>query len=508
MTRLPQIFAIGLIGFGILSTATAAEPVVVVSLKPLQELLADMACFGEITQDPKLSAALGQLGGGQQLLGVDLTKPIRLCVSSISPKPSGVLLIPVNDSAKFQMLLGSMMKVVGTQNGLTSYRPAGTPITILSKPGATQFAFGLDAASLSNLPETEGLPPVRTDLDVSLNLAKMPQPLKDLVLDKASHPGRRSFESTAQQRGYELGFDASLNALRHLLAEGERLQVGFDVNSKSKTTAVYLDCQAKPNTEMAEALVSFGKMASPFPAGIADASLGRINISIPLNEDLQNGMVSAFEEELRDQGTLDAAQPIVDLLRRSLLRGRLDAFLKFKSQSSGKLQLAGGMGVKDGKELGQFFEQAVKSGGKESKVEIGVATVNGKRIDAVSGDQKLVKTFGDPTVHLSFTDDAVLFNLGPESLSHLKQSLVAAPATATVGSAPITFQFSFSSLIAMGEKDPRVTKLAQEVLVPGTDSVLFEVGSAQPNLLRAKIEFQESAMRFAVQSDKVRRGTR
>lgn len=518
----------------------AAEPALVVSVKSFNELLADSQYLGNVLQQPMLGLALpgviAQATGGKGLKGLEQSKPIGLYVSlSSDGKPQEtVVFVPVTNQKTFSDTLSALFPKSSTENGITQYQPPNSRAPIFVKPGAKHFVLAQSAAALQDPIDPDKLVKSTADIAIEVDLAKIPNSLKETFLAQAEAGAAAAAQSNpsqneARRRGEEAARPVMLGGLRRLVMDGERLSLGLNVDAKGKTAALEIGFTAKPNTELARAFSSYSDTDSPFASLIGKQTLASFTLSTPLNQDVQDLLYLAFEQgakqaasaNLQKNGNLndselaaalDSAKPILDAIRQTIKRGRLDYAVIVNSNGPGKIQVFAGAKIAKGKELGKLFEQAVKKDDNAAdQIQFNVATAKGAPIHGITlpKDEAFTKNFGEGPAHLAFSDDAILLCFGADSLAAIKAALEATPAKTTLARqtrSPIALRIGLSKLLPLiAAAEPNLQAIAKSVFVGGNDEVSLEV-ARQPNGAKIRFEVQEGVLKLFGQVGAARSG--
>ena len=319
--------------------------------------------------------------------------------------------------------------------------------------------------------------------------------------------------------------------MRRLVMDGDRVSLGINIDSKAKAVSLEIGFTAKPNTALAAACASYADMDSPFASLIGKQTVASYTVSTPLHQDVQELLQLVVEDAAKRAAmatlervnnsndaelanALDIARPVLDSIRQTIRRGRLDYAVIFNSNGPGKTQVIAGAKVVKGKELGKLFETAVlQDSDNVAKIQLNVASSKSSSIHAITlpADDAFVKDFGDGPAHLAFADDAIWFCFGADSLSAVKGALEATPAKTTLSQqtrAPISLRIGLSKLMPLvAAADPNVQTLAKTAFTDGHDELALEV-ARQPNGAKIRFEVQEGILRLLGQIGAARAGQR
>lgn len=499
------------------SSVMAAEPAVVVSVKSFTELLTDSQYLGNSLRQPMIGLALpgllAQVTGGNGLKGLDSTKPIGayLTVSSDGQPKDFVVFIPVTSEKLFSDTLQALFSAPTTTGMTREYQPKNGGRPIFAKVTPKHFLFAQNAEALAETPDPDKLVKSPADIAVELDLTKIADNLKEGFLAQveaqaAASERRNPSETEAQRVGREAGQKLSLEAVRRLAMDGDRLSLGFNVDPKAKNVSLDLGFTAKPGTALAQACASYAKTDSPFASIVSAQTVGSLLISSPLSDAVQapllklladgereqkekNQNLPADEREMADR----ALQQVADAARKSIQRGRWDQALVVNSAGAGKVQLLLAVKASNSRELSQLFEEIARS---ESAIQFDVAKVGSARVHSIQlpPDAEREKHLGTGPLFLAFGDETLLFAVGTDSLDAVKAAL--AGEASKTPRAPISLRVGLSKLLPLiPNADSQLLELVKSAFASGNDEIALEIAS-QPNGAKLRLEIQDGVLQL------------
>lgn len=509
---------------------SAADPAIVVSLKSIEELLADATYIGETVNQPDAGEAaqalIDQFTQGKGLAGVDQTQPLGAFVvitEQGQPLPP-VVFIPVSDQKAFLGLLGQFFPEVDvTDDGLVTLKNPQFP------PLAGKFEEGYFFASqlapaLEDLPVPADFVDPDADIAVELVISQVPDPLKQAFLQQVEAGARAAGERPAdpvEAAGFDLGQKLAFGALKSFVTDGERLSLTLDIDSEAGTFAVNLGASAQADTAMAAAIESYRKSTSSFAELLPADSLMTFTFSTPLAEELQASLATIFEEgskqadeELENDPSLktDAEKQIAKDVKNQLMAvlidtvksGRLDLALAVGGTSKDDMsvlalqRIVGGQKIKG--LLAKYGDELQKSAPDAEALKLNIATVGTASIHEIRVPDSSDNPIKGP-VHIGLGDDFLLASSGGESLetaTALAKKLTAkAPARPRRGAekrAPISLRMKMSSAMAIsGEVPDDVVAEALETYKDGGDEMALEI-TADDGLIQLHLEIEEGVL--------------
>lgn len=491
----------------------AAEPALVVSIKSFNELLTDSLYLGNAVNQPLLGAALPglitQITGGKGLKGLDSTKPIGAYVTlpTSGGPPEVVVFLPVTSQKTFADTLAAILPGSSTENGLTLYQSANLPMPIFAKQGAKHFLLSQSAEALANTHDPAKLVKSTSDIAMEFDLTKFSDEQKQQFLAQAEAGAQRAGqnstpENEAERLGREAGEKMAMAGLSRVVMEGERLHFGINVDAKAKSISVDMGFTSKPKTSLATACSNYALNGSPFASLITKQTLGSLLISTPLSEDAQALFKLAMDQAEKEAAAKagndadrEGAKQILEKMRQVLSLDRLDHAYIVNTTSSGKLQFVMAAKIAKGKDLQQLIDDLIRKS-PDSKVQKGVATVRGVRIDSapLPPDPDYEKNFGSEPAHFAISNDLTVLSFGADSLAAVKACLDLKSGKAT--RAPVSLRIGLSKLLPLvPNADPQLLELSKTVFASGNDEVAIEV-VGQITGASLRFEIQEGVLKL------------
>lgn len=497
------------------SSVMAAEPAVVVSVKSYMELLTDSQYLGNSLRQPMIGLALpglvAQLTGGNGLKGLDTTRPIGayLTVSSDGQPKDFVVFIPLTSEKLFSETLQALFSAPTTTGMIREYQPKNGGRPIFAKVSPKHFLFAQNAEALAETPDPDKLVKSPADIAVELDLTKIGDNLKEGFLAQvdaqaAATAQRNPSETEAQYAGREAGRKLSLEAVRRLAMDGDRLSLGFNLDAKAKNVSLDLGFTAKPGTALAQACASYAKTESPFVGLISKQTVGSFFFSAPISESVQRLMKATIESSQQEQEAklqdLPAdqreafrrgAQQMIQVAQESIQRGRWDQALVVNATESGKFQVLSAMKIAKGRDLSKFAESLAAV---YPSIRFNVAEVGGARVHSIALPPEFEEAFGSGPAHVAVSEDQILFALGGDSLAATKAALEGK--ASKNARAPISLRIGLSKLLPLiPNADSQLLELVKSAFASGNDEIALEIAS-QPNGAKLRLEIQDGVLQL------------
>lgn len=500
--------------------ACGADPALVISLKSFNELTNDAQYLGTVLNQPQLGAMLpvlvAQAAGGQLPKGFDTTRPIvgYVSLSPTGQPDGGALCLPVTNAKDFAAALAAILPGSTQDGDITTYQVPNSPFPVVGKAGPKYYFLSILPDALRELPDPEKLTATKADLAVELNLAQIPDNLKESFLSQveagATLPDSPDL-SEDDRRAQELGSKLTLAGFRRLVMDGDRLSVGLNIDTAAKNLALNLGLTSKAGTALAAACSNLSKTECPFGSLISPQTIASLVFSAPLNDDARTAfslIIAAFEkgavqsvqrnEKLSadDRATGEAFfKRLSEMMKQTAGLSRVDQALVVTPAGAGKIQLVAVSKVAKGKELASLLEETLKKDAARSgsDLKLGVATVAGSRVHSVKMPDDGKSPFGDRLAHFAVTPELAVVVLGGESLAALRKALETKPAKTP---APIALRIRLANLLPILPPESALpAEIAQSAFADGRDEISLEI-AGQTTGTRVRLEIQEGVLKL------------
>ena len=483
--RWQAAFLFGLLSLWMVSQVQAQQPTVVLSLKSVNELLDDADFIGpEVGQvlSPKEFAlsSISDFTGGKGLAGIDLEKPLGLYwnVSAAGQPEMPVVFLPISDEDAFKGLVKMLAPDLKETDGLWSMTAYGQRLFAEMANGYCFISNSADV--LAKTADPKKIVNGKYDIALDVSIASIPQQLKEVFLQQTEQQGRAGLEngpepkSDAEKKGQELGFEWTLAALTAVVNEGDRMTLGFDVNSESRLASIDFGLSGKSGTTLAKAMTAYGKTTPAFAAVATEDAPFRLVMSYPTTgmleklDDLFTTMREAADDEidkdekLKDdadkQAAKDVAKRLFDIGQATIKTGSLHSVVVLDEGDDDTVLIVAGTRVAKGDDAGKLVDDIVKLSKENedvAKVKIDVAKHAGARIHAITGDldEETTDLFGEGPGHLAVRADSLWFSLGGGNLDALRKALDLSGKTVAKPGAPISLRVKPATLVTLFVSD-------------------------------------------------------
>jgi hypothetical protein len=531
--------AIGLVATALVllnaARTAAQEPVAVISIKNVDALVSDLKYILSAGGSPELSDLvdnmIDQMTQGKGLAGIDRTKPLGAYMTlNAGNSPDFVIFVPVTDNRTFRedFLSAFFSRQQEVAGGIFSVQSEGQQFY-------GKFANGhcfLSAlpATLNKLPDPARIARSRFTFNLEADLSRMPDEVKDGLVEKAEEAVRAAEEEQAnppselEARVRDRGQKMMAQFVRMLIKETDRMSLGIDVDQKSKLVALDIGLVAKPGSSLAQSLATYSKTTSSFAALVGPDAAASMILAAPISDQLREYLRDAIESNIEQarldidkserlktpeqrEAAKDLMQRLMKIVKATGETGLVDGVVAAYGTPDGMAQIIAASKVASGDELTKTLEEFVKqhAGTPEAdKVKLNLAQHAGARIHAISLelDEDAKQYFASGTAHLAIRKDTVFFAIGGDSLAAVKSSIdkVDKPTSATGKGAanrpPVSIRLQPSKLVAIFGKgdDPNIT-LAREAFTGDGDHISLELFAMERGA-RLRLELGEGFLRF------------
>ena len=505
--------------------AFAQEPVIVLSVKSVDALVTDLkyvlSTAGQ--EGDMIDGLVDQLTQGKGFAGIDRSKPIGAYVTlDAAQTPSFVIFVPVNDNNAFRDLLATFFP--------RQQEAAGGMFSIQAEDQQFfgKFANGhcfltLLPRALDKLPDPAKIASNKYSLGIEANLAKIPDEVKDGLLEQAealietAQEGQEQPAGEIDARVRDRAQKMMLEMIRMIFKDADRMSLGLDVDHKSKLVALELNLTPKSGTPLAASLANYQRTTSAFASIAGVDAAGSLNFAMPISESMREFLRDSIrssadqaraEIDKSEKLETDEQKKIVkDLLDRVVKvieatgdAGKVDGAIVINTASDGKAQVVAACSIAQGDELTKIIDDAVKQNAGQpgfEKFKLDVAKHGGARIHSFepefTGENK--ENISPGPGHLAIRRDAVYVAVGGDSLAAVKAA-IDKTGKAAPNRPPVSIRAQPSKLVAMfGKGDDPNTKLAREAFTGDGDHMSLELVPIERGA-RLRLELGEGFLRF------------
>jgi hypothetical protein len=362
----------------------AAEPVVVVSINKIDELLSDVQFVMEAT---------GTAGIGQMFMpniknftqGLNMKKPLGLILTLEGGQPKPLAFLPVEDLDTF---LNQVKEHVGEAadagDGILELQ-GRRPVFVKEKDG---WAFvGQDVESLSDLPSNpqkllDGLHE-QYDIGARVFVQNIPAELRQMAVAKMTEAMEQGLDDAEDEASKELA-EAQVGEIKKMIEQADQVTVGWNIDAKNKQTYFDFAITAQPNTELAGQFATLKSSKTKYSGFIVPDAAVSANMSsvIPQDQIATNiQTLDSFEktvmseidqdEDIDNDTTRENAKQVVksvfDILRDTIKTGHFEGALSIILQDKA-MTLGYAAHVADAKKVEEVFRDMAELAKSEPDV--------------------------------------------------------------------------------------------------------------------------------------------
>ncbi len=547
-----------------LAHAQTAKPVVVVSFPSYEKLMADVDFLGQLAGQPnrsqQLEAMIQVFTQGQGLKGLDKTKPWGGALMATDADFSPVAFVPVTSAKDLVDALASVLGPAEEEGDAMKVTPQGSPPLYIREKDGWAYVTREAESPLPGDP-IKLLGGLNSEYDVAARayLQNIPEDKKKSALDQLK--GFMNMAAAMQQHGTQSpmmeelrrkNMEQQLKAIEQFVNEADQLTLGWNIDTKLKTT--HFDCTitAKQGTDLSKQMQLLTDTHSDFAGFLMPDAAVRINRAGKLSpEQIEQGNSALQQLKEQAEHSLDndqdlsseekaALQEIVpqslDIAQESIKEGKFDSGGTIML-APGKLQGAVGAYVADGKAVEDLITKFVdgpalkavikkimhEAGGEETNYD---PEINNTALEAYKGmnlhqvnikwpeqvDEKVRKILGDPLpLYYGAGPHSAYLAVGSGSLELLKKGIEASAAEPGKAVLPMQASIAVGPVVAfiasLRENDSgssKIDTLADELnKVKGKDHIMI---NAKPidNGTTVRLQVEDGVLEAIAQTSKLR----
>lgn len=368
--------------------AQGLKPAVVFSIASIDEQMADAEYLFEAAGQ-KDAFAFIKFGAGVYLDGLDTTKPIGGVMLLDTGEPTGLAFIPVKDLDKLLAKIpggvapedvGDGMSKIATPTGEDVYLKETGGYVYLSNEKNNLVAVPADPTTL-----LAGLDK-KYNIAVQANLQNIPEPLKQMAIQgieqgyqEGLEGGLEDEDEDVQELIKKLGGN-SVESMKQLVNESDKIMLGWGVDSKTKSTYFDFSMTAVQGSKLAGRLATLKDTKSDFSGFLlpdAAATLHFAGDMAPEDKQVLTALMTtmrgtAMKELEADEDLTDAQKgaakevlgTLLDVFSKTVDGGKLDGGAALLL-SPGSLTFAGGGKIAGGEDLDKTFKKLIELGKAE-----------------------------------------------------------------------------------------------------------------------------------------------
>ena len=492
---------VSVFGFQSATSLKAADPVVVVSITNVDQLLSDVDYLMESTGTSQFKGFFMPVIEGY-LNGIDRTKPIGAALYLDQGEFTPLVFVPVTDLDGFlKGIEGQVGEPKDAGGGVMQLR-GPQPLFVKEKGG---WAYvGQNVKSLDSVPNNpievlDGLNKAYT-IGVRAYIENLPDAYREMAIAKL---GEFMKQNAADEKA-EAMVDVQLKDLRKALTGSEQLAFGWKIDSKGKSTYFETAVKVKAGTEFASQVDQARNIKTNYSGFIVPGAAVSASMTGVIPEDqigLQLAQIDSFEEtalgeiddddSIEDDAVRDGAKKLVsgvfDVIRDTLKSGKLDAGMSVILED-GAFAIAVGGYVADGAKVEMLVKDTVELARNDSDLEFSKLNLDaGKHAGAnihelslpIPEDEYVGEALGgELDVCLGASKNDVYLVVGSDATEKMKKMIDKSKSAGAVKSQPVSLVVKAAPILrfahAMEGKEP-LGAIADMLESEGNDHVRINV---------------------------------
>lgn len=531
LRRVTTILSLGVLSLGLATVmppqASADDPVLIVSVSGVDEILGDVGYIMEVTG----SGALGQMAGmmaNQYVQGLDRSKPLGAVVTTDGEDIRPLGLIPVKDLDQF--LAGLVEQIGEPQDAGNGVKELGTPTPVYVKEKDGWAFIGQTAQSLADLPENpialfDGLHK-KYDIAIRGIVKNIPEKYRKIAIEQIKDGIDQQLDRQADKATVdELEMQRNLVAgqveqWERMLNETDRMTVGINTDSKAETMHLDIVTLAIPGSSLAEQMELAHNATSDFTGFVQDKAavtmslvgqMTKADISRTLEslEPVRERALKEIDEDnsLESDDARRAAKRLVMKLfvvvEETIKSGKIDGGVSMVLEDA-TMTVVGGLKVADGNKLDAAIKDLVDiakqdpefPGIKFNADSVGDTRIHTMRLPVPEKEGRDV--FGENLdVAVGVGRSAVYIGFGKDCVAKLKDAISNSPQDAGPVQ-PLRMKASLGKIMRFAanfEDNPMVAMLSEAMAAQqGTDNVTV-TGKSIPSGVSYRFEIESGVLK-------------
>jgi hypothetical protein len=475
------------------ASAGEATPTLVVRVRSLNDVmeqgqyLATVAGKGQLAK--QFIALIKSRIGEEGLEGIDPKRPIGVYATLAAnlKDTAPVVMVPVADEKTFLDFLDRLnFSAEKDKEGIYKVKSDQLPVEVYFRL-ANKYAYvtirSSDALAKDKLLSPTKIQPGQDVLSASFHIDQVPNQVKALALTLVQHSLEKAENEekpgeTASQKALRLQVLKELNSrLSGLIKDGAELNLGVDINHKTKELSVTASLSGKAKSRLSADIAELAKEKSVFSDLLSSKSVAGVRAHLILPEKVRKSLEPVIDEFIKqtlakqeDQGAKAVVEKFLKALRPSLVSGELDAGFSLRRTSDKGFMAIAGVKLKDGEALEKVIEEVVPQFPEAiaQKIKLAAATEGETkihRLDIQESYNDVGKAlFGDNPVYVAVRSDALVIGVGAGALDAVKAALKAKPGLAP----PVSYEIELAHLLSVLPKDEAASKAAEKAFGKGS----------------------------------------
>jgi hypothetical protein len=476
----------------------AVEPVAVVAIASVDEVLGDIAWLTESAGQGDFGKMVALLSGGYTV-GMDKKRPLGLIVTIENDEAKALGFLPVRN---LDALLAGLEDQVGKPedagDGILEVGGArGNPVYVKEVEGWAYVAQTANA--LANLPPIDPAAVVGDltqdyTMAVRVNVGNIPAEMKKVAVAQMKMQVERQLAEQAEEQSEqerelsERSTRAMLKQVTSMIEETDQFTLGFEIDAQAGQTYLDTVVTAREGTSLAEQWAQLADLKSSHAGFLAPGAAVNLHAVSQLTEEqitfYQDMAKSARENALQEiendedieteearQLARDVINALFDVGEKTIAAGKIDGGASLFLTPEGKLNFVAGGTVQDAAQLDETFKKLVEASKNEPKapqVKFNAAKHGNIQFHtmklAIPEKEDARDLFGENLdVAVGFGPRSLYFAVGPAGLEEAQKIIDASQAKESEAVPPAQFVVAVGPILRFAsavKEDPLTTMLA------------------------------------------------
>ena len=506
----------------------AAEPLAVVSLKPTDELQADIEYLLEATGTSQLGQfVLPQVTAFLQ--GIDGKRPIGLIVSVEESEFIPLGFVPVTDLKGFLSQLQEQVgEPIDAGDGIMEFQ--GPQSVFVKEQGGWAFVAE-SVESLESLPAQPAqlLGGLHNEYDIGIRayVRNIPEQFKQMAIGQISAGLDQGLAGQDDPNARRLA-EAQVAQLRQMIQETDVVTLGWRIDEDGKQTYLDFSLTAVEGTKLSGQMESAAAATTSFPGFmVPDAAISgnfagvipadQIDQSVAALDSVEKSALTEIEndDDLPSDEARNAAKQLVStffgVARSTIKSGKIDSvtsiILKPKAMT-----LVSAAHVASGEEVESAVKQLVELAETEPDISFSKVQFNAEQHAGVDfhvlslpipDEEYVSQVLGDQLdIVIGTGETSAYVALGTDGLTHLKRMVDASSNSQSAKVDPFNVTIALTPILEFAdsiESNPIVSGLAQSLAVSGGKDHVRVRTTAIENGVTYRFLIEEGVLRLVGQ---------
>lgn len=501
------------------STIKAADPVLVVSVTNVDQLLSDVDYLMESTGTAQFKGFFMPVIQGY-LNGIDKTKPIGAALYMDNGEFTPLVFVPVTDLDGFLQGIEDQVGEPKAAGGGVLQLRGPQPLFVKEQGGwayVGQNVESLDSVPNNPLTVLDGL-----NEDYSIGVRAYVDNLPAAYREMGISQLEQFMKQNAADEKAEAMVDVQLKDIRKALDGSDQISFGWKIDSQGKSTYFETAVKVKAGTELASQLDQAKKIKTNYSGFVVPGAAVSASVTGTIPEDQagpQIAQIDAVEEAaleeidgddaIEDEAVRDGAKKLIsgvfDVIRDTIKSGKMDAGMSVILEE-GAFAIAVGGYVSDGAKVEMLVKETIELARNDSDLEFSKLNLDaGKHAGAnlhefslpIPEDEYVGEALGgELDVCLGAGEKDVYLVIGSDATEKLKKMIDDSKSAGAVNAKPMSLTIKAGPILRFAhsmEGEESLGAIADMLEDTGNDHVRVKV-NIEENEVSYRFEIEEGIL--------------